>query len=131
MRKVNSIKFICDILGIENYLIACTSAQEKMNLGSLIKSHIENNSKEVPFIQHVMNKLIINDAAYYVDATGGNIPFLFINEHSAKTFLSNAYKVRLLHKTDKLFTHNLMQNYADYILNDNQFLLHLPIGNIQ
>ena len=119
--KVNSIKFICDILGIENYLIACTSAQEKMNLGSLIKSHIENNSKEVPFIQHVMNKLIINDAAYYVDATGGNIPFLFINEHTAKTFLSKAYKVRLLHKTDKLLTHNLRQNYADYILNDNQF----------
>ena len=68
-----------------------------------------------------MNKLIINDTAYYVDATGGNIPFLFINEHTAKTFLSKAYKVRLLHKTDKLFTHNLMQNYADYILNDNQF----------
>jgi len=119
--KVNSIKFICDILGIENYLVACTSVQEKINLSSLIKSHIEDNSKEVPFIQHVMNKLIINDTAYYVDATGGNIPFLFINEHAAKSFLSKAYKVRLLHKTDKLFTHNLMQNYADYILNDNQF----------
>ena len=119
--KVNSIKFICDILGIENYLVACTNTQEKLNLNALIKSHIEDNSKGVPFIQHVMNKLIINDTAYYVDATGGNIPFLFINEHTAKSFLSNAYKVRILHKTDKLFTYNLMQTYADYIINDNQF----------
>ena len=123
--KASALKYFCDILEIENKLVAGLSRVFDRDLNDIIIEY-SNDPKgvDLPRVQHLLNLIRIGNEDYLVDSTGGNIQFLFVNSDEAKRFFKNGYKARMFSKVDRLFLYPLEKSAGDILLLISEF--HLP-----
>ena len=103
--KTSSLKFICDLLGIENKPVIGTEIPLNADqLGSLSDFFLSAGKTPSPCdIKHLLLEVYLGEDTYLVDVTGGNVPLMFLNQSDSKTFFESGYSVRMVSRTDKLF----------------------------
>jgi len=103
--KTSSLKFICDLLGIETRSVIGTEIPLKSHqLKSLSDFFLSAGTTPPPCdIKHLLLEVCFEVDVYLVDVTGGNVPLMFLNQSEAKTFFESGYSVRMVSRTDKLF----------------------------
>jgi len=103
--KTSSLKFICDLLGIENQpVIGTETPLSPKQLKSLADYFLSNGRNPPPCdIKHLLIEVHLGKDIYLIDATGGNVPLMVLNEPDAKPFYESGYSVRMVSRTDKLF----------------------------
>jgi len=113
--KTSSLKFICDLLGIQNRpVIGTETPLNPHQLRSLSDFFLSEGKTPPPCdIKHLLLEVCLGENTYLVDVTGGNVPLMFLNQSEAKTFFESGYSVRMVSRTDKLFLSRIPQWLGD------------------
>ena len=103
--KTASLKFICDLLGIENRpVIGTETPLTPQQLKSLADFFLSNGRTPPPCdIKHLLIEVHLGKGIYLIDVTGGNVPLMVLNQSDAEPFFESGYSVRMVSRTDKLF----------------------------
>ena len=107
--KTASLKFLCDVLGLESRpVIGTQSRLTDEDIDSIGDYFLSNGDGQPPFdIKHLLLEVDVNGESYLIDATGGNVPMLFLNGIDAEAYFKAGYSVRMLTLTDKLYLHRV------------------------
>ena len=113
--KTASLKFLCDIIGLESRpVIGTQSKLSAENIESLGDYYLSNGNEPLPFdIKHLLLEVDVNEETYLIDMTGGNVPLIFLNEKDAEVYFKKGYSVRMVSQTDMLFLHRVPQWIGD------------------
>jgi len=107
--KTASLKFLCDIIGLESRpVIGAQSRLSPEEIDCIGDYFLSNGKETLPFdIKHLLLEVDINEETYLIDVTGGNVPLLFLNGKDAEAYFKAGYAVRMVSRTDKLFLHRV------------------------
>jgi len=107
--KTASLKFLCDIIGLESRpVIGTQSRLSPEDIECIGDYFLSDGSECLPFdIKHLLLEVDVNTETYLIDVTGGNVPLLFLNGKDAEAYFKTGYAVRMVSRTDKLFLHRV------------------------
>lgn len=120
--KIQGLKFITDHFGLESeYVLAGANAHAPIpeeKLRELLNTFdFSFTARYMRYWQHTALLYTIGDTKILVDATNGNIPFLFLREDAAENLLRNVDKqpvrVRMVDNEEDFFYHRVSQDIPE------------------
>ena len=129
--KTGMLKFICDLLAVENRPVIGSESAIPLHIEAMVQRYLESEGEEpLPiWIQHHILELCLAGKPYLIDATGGNIPLLFLDEHDASAFFSCPMRARMVYRTDRLHLARVSEWVGDALLTLSQY--HIPELHLQ
>ena len=123
--KVQALKFLTDNFGLDSeYVLAGDNARAPVpvnRLRELLTTFDFRFSKRyMRYWQHLALVYDIDDTPVLVDATNGNIPFLFLQGDAAESLLSHQpeifIEVRMVEFPEKFYYHRVPQDVPENLL---------------
>ena len=129
--KTGMLKFICDLLAVENRPVIGSESAIPLHIEAMVQRYLEAEGEEpLPiWIQHHILELCLAGKSYLIDATGGNIPLLFLDEQDTSAFFSCPMRARMVYRTDRLHLARVSEWVGDALLTLSQY--HIPELHLQ
>ena len=129
--KTGMLKFICDLLGVENRPVIGSESVIPPDVDAMVEAYLESEGEEdLPiWIQHHILELRLAGEFYLIDATGGNIPLLFVDAQDASAFFRSRMRARMVYRTDRIYLARASQWVGDALLTLSQY--HVPELHLQ
>jgi len=121
-----AFKFVCDVLGLPSVPVLGARDDFPDDFEARTAAFLRGDGEtSIPVqVSHFMLEVAVAGDRYLVDATGGNIPLLFLNTHDAAPYLSAGYRSRMFSKVERLALRRTAPEIGDGLLMLCEY--HLP-----
>ena len=129
--KTGMLKFICDLLKVENRPVIGSESVIPPSIDVMVEGYLESEGEEELsiWIQHHILEMRLAGKFYLVDATGGNIPLLFVDEQDASAFFRSPMRARMVYRTDRIHIARVSEWVGEALLTLSQY--HVPALHLQ
>ena len=129
--KSNLLQFLCDVLAVETSpVIGCADTVPADYHDQLKRFLVEGDEAPVPpWAQHYLLELRLGDQWYLIDATGGNLPLLFLSREDSAPMFQTGIRARMVYHVDRLKLGRISRRTADMLSVLSQF--HVPDLHLQ
>ncbi|MCH8217025.1 MAG: hypothetical protein IH892_09660 [Planctomycetes bacterium] len=129
--KTGMLKCVCDLLRVANHPVIGSESSIPDDISTLVQRYLESEGQEdLPiWIQHHILEVCLAGKRYLIDATGGNIPLLFLDEQDASAYFNGATRSRMVYRTERLHLSRVSEWVGDALLTLNQY--HVPELHLQ
>jgi len=124
--KNGCFRFICDILGLDTFVIAGSTETMDEQVLAATEAFINNGGegRSPAWYQHLITGVIVDGERFLVDTTNGNIPFMFLDESDTQEVLEAGVRARMVYQRERLNLIELPRHLGDAIFLINEY--HLP-----
>ena len=121
--KTSALKFIVDLLQVENRPIFGSALPIKENIDQSLCDFIKNGAKgKIPFwLQHHMLEFTVDQQKVLCDVTNGNLPFLFLDQKDSELRFQSGLKCRMAYQLEKLHLYSSSPLSGDIMLSMSEY----------
>jgi len=121
--KTAALKFVCDVLGIENRPVLGSDSLIPPDFEASLREYLRSPDEcDMPVdIHHHVLEVVIDGKPYLIDATNGNIPLSFLDKEDADRRVRYGQRARMVYVVDRLklsrqstWTGDAMLTYSQY-----------------
>jgi hypothetical protein len=102
--KTAALKFVCDILSIPSSPVLGSDSIIPDDFEQALEAYMDSggNSELPAHIHHHILEVTVDSSRYLIDATGGNIPMMFLDADDAEAFIRGGFRARMVYRVDRL-----------------------------